>query len=303
MIEVRNLTKYYGSKKALNDVSFQINPGEVVGLLGPNGAGKTTTLNIITGVIFPNEGQVYINDKRLDENENKLKSQIGYLAEDNPLYPNLLVYESLKLAAELKNMKPVEFQENIGRVAAISGLRDVLYQPIDSLSKGYKQRVGLAQALISNPPILILDEPTEGLDPNQRQEIRNLIKELGKEYTVLLSTHVMQEVEAICQRVIILNDGEIATSGTVEEVTQTDAEHVEMELEVKGSNADWVRGQIKDQFPGVNSDNEILIVRVKNDQIDALYEFIGDKTSGQAYITYLQKKQERLEDVFKRVTT
>lgn len=220
MIEVKNITKSYGNIKALNGVSFRVETGEIVGLLGPNGAGKTTTLNIITGVLLPDQGEVTVEDRSMGSYPREIKQMIGYLPEENPLYDNMLVEEAMRFAAELKGLTPVQFGDQIGRIVRSTGIKEIYYRPISTLSKGLRQRVGLAQALIGDPKVLVLDEPTEGLDPNQRQEIRNLITSLGKDRTIILSTHVMQEVEAICERVVIVNKGELVTSSTVAAITQ-----------------------------------------------------------------------------------
>lgn len=302
VIEVRNLTKLYGYTKALEDVSFKVNTGEVVGLLGPNGAGKTTTLNIITGVLFPNEGQVYVNGQKLADRELDVKRQIGYLAEDNPLYTSLNVSESLQLAAELKGMERGEYLKQRARVVEVTGLGSVLTKSLDALSKGFRQRLGLAQALINNPAILILDEPTEGLDPNQRQEIRDLIKNLGQDHTVLLSTHVMQEVEAICQRVVVLNQGRVVAADTVSALTQGQAGQIQIEIEVAGDAAAGIRTVIRDQFEVEDDQDQVWIVKLHNDQITDFYRLVGEKTSGSAYVTRLNQRQEKLEDVFRRLT-
>ncbi|BAI81000.1 ABC transporter, ATP-binding protein [Deferribacter desulfuricans SSM1] len=207
MIEVKNLKKRYGNFEALKGISFSVEKGEIVGFLGPNGAGKTTTMQIITGFISPSAGEVVIDGKKVDGFDIKFKKKIGYLPENNPIYNDLSVYDYLSFFANLKNLK--NKKDEIRRVINLTKIEDVINKKIDTLSKGYKQRVGLAQAILGNPEILILDEPTTGLDPNQIIEIRNLIKELGKKKTVILSTHIMQEVEQTCERVIIINKGNI----------------------------------------------------------------------------------------------
>lgn len=214
MIEVKNLKKSYGNFEALKGISFSVEKGEIVGFLGPNGAGKTTTMQIITGFISPSAGEVVIDGKKVDGFDIKFKKKIGYLPENNPIYNDLSVYDYLLFFADLKNLK--NKHDEIRRVVNLTKIEDVINKKIDTLSKGYKQRVGLAQAILGNPEILILDEPTTGLDPNQIIEIRNLIKELGKEKTVILSTHIMQEVEQTCERVIIINKGNIVADDRLE---------------------------------------------------------------------------------------
>ncbi|KAA0257993.1 ATP-binding cassette domain-containing protein [Deferribacter autotrophicus] len=214
MIEVVKLEKHYGEVKALKGVSFNVEKGEIVGFLGPNGAGKTTTMQIITGFLSPTSGEVKVDGENVSVDNMNVKRKIGYLPENNPIYNDLSVYDYLKFFADLK--KVGNSKEEIKKVVSLTKIEDVLNRKIDTLSKGYKQRVGLAQAILGDPEILILDEPTTGLDPNQIVEIRNLIKELGKEKTVILSTHIMQEVEQTCERVIIINKGEIVADDKIE---------------------------------------------------------------------------------------
>ena len=213
-IVVDNLTKIYGTQKAIDGVSFSINSGEIVGFLGPNGAGKSTTMKILTGFLSPNSGSAKVAGLEVSENPLITKGKIGYLPELNPLYPEMYVKEYLHFSAEsygLKNVKP-----RVKKVIETTGLLLEQNKKIGQLSKGYKQRVGLAQALLNNPEVLILDEPTSGLDPNQMTDIRKLIKQLGQDKTILLSSHIMQEVEAMCDRVIIINKGKIVADDLVE---------------------------------------------------------------------------------------
>jgi ABC-2 type transport system ATP-binding protein len=218
MIEVKNLGKNYGSFKAVKGVDFKIQNGEIVGLLGPNGAGKTTILKILTGYMYPTFGTVVIDDKDVMEKANEIKASIGYLPENTPLYTDLNVSEYLNFIADARRLKLEERKKRLQRVIEECGLESVLYRNISEISKGFRQRTGLAQAIIHDPKILILDEPTTGLDPNQILDIRDLITRMGKEKTVIISTHILQEVEAICNRVLILNEGEIVAQGTTEEI-------------------------------------------------------------------------------------
>jgi len=207
------LNKNYGSQKALDNVSFSIKKGEVVGLLGPNGAGKSTLMKSITGAIIPDSGEINVDEFSVLNQPIETKKRIGFLPENNPLYYEMYVREYLKFAADIRNEKKERIEEVIQKV----GLTPESHKKIGQLSKGYKQRVGLAQAILSNPEILILDEPTNGLDPNQILEIREVIREIGKSKTVILSTHIMQEVEALCSRVILLNKGKIVSDSPIEE--------------------------------------------------------------------------------------
>jgi ABC-2 type transport system ATP-binding protein len=210
-IVVRGVSKFYGGQKALDNVSFEVKTGEIVGFLGPNGAGKSTMMKIITGFIPPSSGQITVNGLAVEDDNPEIKKQIGYLPENNPLYPEMYVREYLGFVASIyKSGIPVKKQTD--NIIELTGLAPEQNKKIGSLSKGFRQRVGLAQALIHNPAVLILDEATTGLDPNQIVEIRNLIKEAGKEKTVMLSTHIMQEVEAICDRVIIIDKGMIVAN-------------------------------------------------------------------------------------------
>lgn len=216
MIEVKNVTKKYGSFKAVDDISFEVNDGEIVGFLGPNGAGKSTTMNMITGFIDTTEGEIIINGNDISKKPRKAKKQIGYMPEGVPLYNDLTVREFVNYMAELKLVKARHRQEKVEKVIEETGLKEVENKLIRNLSRGYKQRVGLAGALVGDPKVIILDEPTVGLDPKQITEIRDLIKELGKNHTVILSTHILSEASQICEKVIIINKGKIIAVDTPE---------------------------------------------------------------------------------------
>ncbi len=218
MIRVTDVTKSYGHVEAVRGVSFEVNQGEVFGLLGPNGAGKTTILRMLTGYHFPTSGTATVNGHDVYTDPLTVKRSIGYLPESAPLYTELNVMEYLQFIAEARAIAPAERDERIDWAIHACGLEDVVYRSIDNLSKGYRQRTGLAQAIIHDPAILILDEPTSGLDPNQIIEIRRLVRELGSAKTVILSTHILQEVEAVCDRVLILNRGRVAAEGTTAEI-------------------------------------------------------------------------------------
>ena len=219
MIEVSHLTKQYGNHLAVDDVSFTVADGQICGLLGPNGAGKSTIMNILTGYLSATSGQVTVAGHPLPEEADAAKACVGYLPEQPPLYPEMTVQEYLTFAAELKGVKKAERKEQVCRAARRTGLETVLPRLIRSLSKGYKQRVGIAQALLSSPRLIILDEPTVGLDPAQVIEIRKLIRELGRAHTVILSSHILSEVQAVCQQILILSKGHLAAAGSLEELT------------------------------------------------------------------------------------
>ncbi len=238
MIEVSHLTKKYGGHLAVDDVSFTVEDGQIYGLLGPNGAGKSTIMNILTGYLSATSGQVTVAGHPLPEEADEAKACVGYLPEQPPLYPEMTVGEYLNFAAELKKVPRAQRKEQVLRAARRTGLEKVLPRLIRSLSKGYKQRVGIAQALLGSPKIIILDEPTVGLDPAQVIEMRKLIRELGKAHTVILSSHILSEVQAVCQQVLILSKGKLAASGTLQELTADGRSLEEVFLALTGAQTD-----------------------------------------------------------------
>ena len=238
MIEVSHLTKKYGGHLAVDDVSFTVEDGQIYGLLGPNGAGKSTIMNILTGYLSATSGQVTVAGHPLPEEADEAKACVGYLPEQPPLYPEMTVGEYLNFVAELKKVPRAQRKEQALRAAQRTGLEKVLPRLIRSLSKGYKQRVGIAQALLGSPKIIILDEPTVGLDPAQVIEMRKLIRELGKAHTVILSSHILSEVQAVCQQVLILSKGKLAASGTLQELTADGRSQEEVFLALTGAQTD-----------------------------------------------------------------
>lgn len=220
-IRVQNLTKTYKSQRAIDQISFEAHPGQIVGFLGPNGAGKSTTMKILTGYLNATEGNAYVNNFNVSEQPLAAKASIGYLPEHNPLYTDMYVREMLKFIGELYGLKGNLLRSRIEEVIAECGLQTESHKKIGQLSKGYRQRVGLAQSLIHNPEVLILDEPTTGLDPNQLVEIREVIRNAGRNKTVLFSTHIMQEVEALCDRVVMINKGKIVADDTLANLTRS----------------------------------------------------------------------------------
>ena len=238
MIEVSHLTKKYGGHLAVDDVSFTVEDGQIYGLLGPNGAGKSTIMNILTGYLSATGGQVTVAGHPLPEEADEAKACVGYLPEQPPLYPEMTVGEYLNFVAELKKVPRAQRKEQVLRAARRTGLEKVLPRLIRSLSKGYKQRVGIAQALQGSPKIIILDEPTVGLDPAQVIEMRKLIRELGKAHTVILSSHILSEVQAVCQQVLILSKGKLAASGTLQELTADGRSLEEVFLALTGAQTD-----------------------------------------------------------------
>ena len=243
MIEVSHLTKQYGNHLAVDDVSFTVADGQICGLLGPNGAGKSTIMNILTGYLSATSGQVTVAGHPLPEEADAAKACVGYLPEQPPLYPEMTVQEYLTFAAELKRVKKAERKEQVCRAARRTGLETVLPRLIRSLSKGYKQRVGIAQALLGGPRLIILDEPTVGLDPAQVIEIRKLIRELGRAHTVILSSHILSEVQAVCQQILILSKGHLAAAGSLEELTADGKSLEEVFLELTDGEPEEATGE------------------------------------------------------------
>ena len=243
MIEVSHLTKQYGNHLAVDDVSFTVADGQICGLLGPNGAGKSTIMNILTGYLSATSGQVTVAGHPLPDEADAAKACVGYLPEQPPLYPEMTVQEYLTFAAELKGVKKAERKEQVCRAARRTGLETVLPRLIRSLSKGYKQRVGIAQALLGSPRLIILDEPTVGLDPAQVIEIRKLIRELGRAHTVILSSHILSEVQAVCQQILILSKGHLAAAGSLEELTADGKSLEEVFLELTDGEPEEAAGE------------------------------------------------------------
>ena len=233
MVEIKNLVKKYGNKYALDDISFTINSGEIVGFLGPNGAGKSTTMNIVTGYLASTSGTVVVDGKDILENALEAKKLIGYLPEQPPLYVDMTVQEYLDFVFELKGCT-LNKAKHIDEICTITKISSVRERLIKNLSKGYKQRVGIAQALIGNPPIIIFDEPTVGLDPKQIIEVRNLIRNLGKTHTVILSTHILSEVQSVCNRIVVINNGKIVADEKTENLTKTITENLRYRVKISG---------------------------------------------------------------------
>ncbi len=299
-IKAQDITKVYGKERALDGVSFSIETGEIVGFLGPNGAGKTTMMKIITGFIPQTSGEVTVNGLNVITNPLEVKKQIGYLPENNPLYDELYVREYLKYVAGL--YKTVNKRERMEEIIEMTGLHDEQKKKIGQLSKGYKQRVGLAQALIHDPEVLILDEPTSGLDPNQIVEIRNLISRVGKQKTVLLSTHIMQEVEAICDRVLIIKEGRIVADETkgnmlkyIDEEYQTVL--VEFDKDVSKEKIEEVEFVVR-AVP-VNKNQWLVQGQQEHDIRSKIFNFA---VKNKLTVLVMQKQEKSLEEVFRRLT-
>jgi len=237
MIKVENLTKHYGEIRAVDGIGFEINKGEILGLLGPNGAGKTTFMRILTCYLNPSAGTIQVKDFNIKDHPLEIKQLMGYLPENAPLYPDMLVYDYLRYVADIRGLDREAKRQRIDQLAATCSIKEVMHQAIGELSKGYKQRVGLAQAMMGDPEILVLDEPTSGLDPNQIIEIRTIIKKIGKEKTIILSTHILSEAEATCDRVVIINKGKIVADSSIEDLKQSLGK--ESLIALSFSNADF----------------------------------------------------------------
>ena len=257
MIRINNLTKDYGTTRALDGVSFSVNRGEILGLLGPNGAGKTTTMRIVTGYLTPTAGSVEVQDMDVADNPLAVKRLIGYLPEFAPLYADMVVHDYLQYVAAVRRIEPGRRGERIRAMTDLCGLGDVIHRPFRELSRGYKQRVGLAHAMLSDPDILILDEPTSGLDPNQIVEIRSIIKEAGREKTVIFSTHILSEVETTCDRIVIINRGRVAADGTADVVKARALSGLAVRLALLDAKLDDVQRHLL-AVPGVNSVVRVL---------------------------------------------
>lgn len=307
-VSVSNLTKKYQSQRAVDNISFEVKTGEVLGFLGPNGAGKTTTMKIITGYMAPSDGNVKVNGISVLEDPEKIKPLIGYLPESNPLYQEMPVLEYLEFIAELQNVPKNNIQNRIAEMVKVCGLNVEKHKKIGELSKGYKQRVGLAQALIHDPEILILDEPTTGLDPNQIVEIRNLIREIGKEKTVILSTHILPEVEATCDRILIINDGKIVADGTSESLRkQAQGQEILRVGILEADDKDKVITTIQSLdtislVDPVHEDNFTFMVNSK-DGVSSKKSIFEMCVKNNWVLSELTPIETKLEDIFRELTT
>jgi gliding motility-associated transport system ATP-binding protein len=247
MISINNLTKIFGDTTAVNCINLEIPRGQILGILGPNGAGKTTTLRMITGYSSPTSGTVCINGIDASNNSIEIKNHIGYLPESSPIYTDMLVFDYLVFIADIRNISLSNKMNRLLELSDLCGIRDVMHKPVSTLSKGYKQRVGLALALMADPEILILDEPTSGLDPNQIAEIRNIIKEIGKKKTIIFSTHILSEAEATCDRVVIMNRGELVADDTAEILKQGKTGNHITRIILELTDSDYIRNVFKKQ--------------------------------------------------------
>lgn len=305
-IVVENLTKSYGSQKAVDNISFRVRTGEVLGFLGPNGAGKTTTMKAITSYLQPTAGSIRVGRYDVQSQPDEVRRRIGYLPENNPLYTDMYVVDYLRFVAELHQIPKDITDRRIMEMIVLCGLEAEKHKKIEELSKGYKQRVGLAQALIHNPEVLILDEPTTGLDPNQIVEIRKLIKDIGREKTVILSSHILAEVEATCDRILIINKGKIVANGTADELRKqsrgTELLRIRIEDGERGAVIDALR-----QIPSVEmvdpdeTDSCRFEIHSRGDMSSAR-ELFGVCVQNGWVLTQLTPVETKLEDVFRELT-
>ena len=307
MIKVSDLSKNYGSVKAVKSINFEINDGEIVGFLGENGAGKSTTLKVITGFLAPTSGNVFVNDLNVLEDEHEIQKQIGYLPELNPLYTDMNVYDYLQFIASIRGIKGNKFSSAFSRVVEECGLKGIIHKQIGECSKGFKQRVGLAAALIHDPKILILDEPVSGLDPNQIVEIRELIKRLGREKLVIISSHILQEIQATVDRIIIIHKGELIADGTSDELISGAQGNTQMTLELVNAKKDAIQ-EMKAVVPSINlgriSENKgtttvQLEYPTKSDPRKDIFAYAISKDW---VILEMTPAKTNLEDIFRKLT-
>jgi ABC-2 type transport system ATP-binding protein len=301
-IEVQHITRYFGSQCVLSDISFSVKAGEIAGFIGPNGAGKSTTMKIICGLLAPDQGTVRINQQPVDQNADRVRRSLGYLPEINPLYPEMYIREYLLYVAGLYGLG-LTGNAKVNEIIDRTGLEAEKRKKIGSLSKGYRQRVGLAQALLHDPSVLILDEPTSGLDPNQIIEIRNLIKETGKNKTILLSTHIMQEVEAICDRVIIINKGVIVADSITRQLQNKEKDpfstiFVEFNEEILKEKLERIPGAEK--VMKVKEKTWLVQSNASEDIRPAIFSFAVENN---LMVLSMQKQEKKLEEVFRELTS
>lgn len=309
MIEIQNLTKSYGQIKAVKNISFTVEKGEILGFLGPNGAGKSTTMNIITGFIPSTEGSVKVCGYDIMENPKEVKKRIGYLPELPPLYMDMTIKDYLDFVSDLKLVDKKKKKSQIDDIMELVKIGDVRNRLIKNMSKGYKQRVGLAQALIGSPDVLILDEPTVGLDPKQIIEIRKLIKALGKEHTIILSSHILPEVSAVCERVVIINKGEIAAVDTPENLSKGFVSASKLTVTIAGSKSS-VMGQIKEIYgikyvdATIEKEKDVVSYIIETDKdIDVRRPLFFAMAKAGHPIIELKSLDMSLEDIFLQITT
>ena len=308
MIHVENLTKYFKDLCAVDRINFDVQKGEILGLLGPNGAGKTTTLRMLTGFLRPTAGSIHVKEYKIEEQALEIKRIMGYLPESAPLYHEMLVYDYLDYIANIRDIEHSRKLTRIRQLADLCGLNSVMHQPVSELSKGFKQRVGLAHAMMNDPEILVLDEPTSGLDPNQIVEIRGIIKRIGKEKTIIISTHILSEAEATCDRIVIISNGKIVADGGTESLKQSISGLNLMNISVQNAGFELVKEQLS-KLEGVGdvakiSENDDVLrvklsLRPDMDLRETIYRRI--KETDWILLEFYQEAQT-LEDIFRKLT-
>ena len=304
-IVVENLVKSYGGQRAVDRISFEVKPGEVVGFLGPNGAGKSTTMKIITCFLSPQLGDVRLGPHSIHGGEAEIKRKIGYLPENNPLYTDMYVVDYLGFCAALQNVPRSRISSRIQEMITLCGLKREQHKKINELSKGYRQRVGLAQAMIHDPEVLVLDEPTSGLDPNQIVEIRKLIKSLGEKKTVIMSSHILSEVEATCERILIIHRGRIVANGTSSSLQQEKKQGEQLKVQFAGPHSDWTQRLLQlsevAQVSTLDTDTNQYLVHSKPEHSSkkAIFDLCVQENS---HLLSLENTGRSLEDVFRELT-
>ena len=307
MVRIENLSKNFGQVKAVKSISFELKDGEIVGFLGANGAGKSTTLKMITGYISPTAGNVHVDGMNIIDDHLEIQKQIGYLPELNPLYAEMKVYDYLRFHAEIRGIKDGDFTQALSKVVKDCSLQGIVHRTIGNCSKGYKQRLGLAAAMIHNPKILILDEPVSGLDPNQIVEIRRLIKKLGKEKLVIMSSHILQEIQATVDRIIIIHNGEIVADGTSDELIADSQGLTHLKLEIDGGEEDAIQ-EMKATIPSIT----IQSISRNDDSMDILIEYPNTADPRKDIFSYavdhgwsileMSASKRDLESIFRNLT-
>jgi len=308
MIHVESLTKYYNDLCAVDQISFDISKGEIMGLLGPNGAGKTTTLQILTGFLRPTAGNIRVKDFSIDEDSLQIKKLLGYLPESAPLYHDMLVYDYLDYVANIRGIDSSNKISRIRHLADLCGIREVMHKAINELSKGFKQRVGLAHAMMDDPEILVLDEPTSGLDPNQIIEIRDIIKQIGKEKTVILSTHILSEAEATCDRIVIINKGKIVANDSTQTLKQSASGNNLINISLQNAEFESVKQQLTSisgisDIVQISDDNGILNLKLACMSSADIRGDIYRKVRQTDWILIeMHQETQTLENIFRELT-
>ena len=308
MIHIENLSKRYQDLQAVDQISFDIKKGEILGLLGPNGAGKTTTLRMLTCFLKPTSGSIRVKDLSIGDDDLAIKKLMGYLPESAPLYKDMLVYDYLVYIANIRGVEQSARMERIKELAQLCGLTSVMHKPIDELSKGYKQRVGLAHAMMNDPEILVLDEPTSGLDPNQIVEIREIIRQIGKEKTIVLSTHILSEAEATCDRIVIINRGKIVADGSTESLKQEGGQAIVLKVVLEEADP----AMVEEKFRSVNGVEDCHISENAQGGLEVKLTCDGEKATRRKVYTCIKEtdwvlsefvlETQTLETIFRNLT-